>query len=78
MTKEQYNKYSENMNKIWEIEETKKLVKVQGFKVKELYDCFGHCNNNNDIVFNIEFRTETGTYHNLRNVPIEKLTFEDK
>ena len=77
MTREQFNKYNENMNKIREIESTKKLVKVQGFKVKELYDCFGHCNENNDIVFDIEFKTEC-SYYNLRNIPIENLTFENK
>ena len=78
MTKEQYNKYSENMSKIREIEETKKLTKVQGFKVKNLYDLFGYCNDNNDIVFDIEFRTESDDYHHLRSVSISRLTFEDK
>ena len=75
MTREDYNKYNENMKIIYDIECRKKLVKVFGHDVIEIFDCFGHCNENNDIVFDVEVKTKYSYLH-LRNVPLEKLQFE--
>lgn len=72
----EYAKYTQSMNLIYELED-QKLTKVDGIKVSTVYDCFGHCDQNNEPVFDIEFVSISGKYYHLWNVSINRLTFEE-
>ena len=73
--REKHNKYNETMKLVYSLE-NKKPVKVNGFNVAVCWDCFGYANENNDPVFDIEFKTNTGLYQHLFRVPFNKIVFE--
>lgn len=74
MTREDFKKYHENMIKIYD-NEKKTLVKIDGLELIAVYDCFGHCNENNDIIYDIEGMLINGNYINLKRVNYNRLTF---
>lgn len=72
--REKHNKYNETMKLVYSLE-NKKPVKVNGFNVAVCWDCFGYANENNDPVYDIEFKTDFGLYQHLFRVPLNKIVF---
>lgn len=72
--REKFNKYNETMKLVFSLE-NKKPVKINGFNVAVCWDCFGYANENNDPVFDIEFKTDFGLYQHLFRVPLNKIIF---
>ena len=73
-----YEKYCRNFNEIHRRNEEDILVSVDGTGISKIYDCFGHVDANDDIVYDLEIVTKGGNYYHLWNVADSRLVFKRK
>ena len=78
MTHEDFLKYDRNMSEIYRRDKEETLVSVDGVRVDRVTELFGHCNENQDIVYDIEFWTFGNYYNHLFNVTDNRLKFQKK
>lgn len=76
--RQQYEKYCRNFGEICRREREDILVSVDGTELSKIYDCFGHVDQNNDIVYDLEVVTKGGGYYHLYNVADSRLVFKQK
>lgn len=77
-SRESYEKYCHSFDEIHRREEEEVLVSVDGTEISKIYDCFGHVDRNDNIVYDLEIITKGGNYYHLWNVADSRLVFKRK